>query len=201
MSDKYASWSELIAENEAGTDFVVRLEPRRGTLWLIAAPHGGGIEPGTTEIARAIADSDFSFYSVEGLKRRGNAALHITSRRFNEPTFEESVIDHPRVLAVHGSERRSDVMVWVGGGDTELVARAVQDLSKGGYEAAVDWFTPGTEPGNLCNRGSSGRGLQLELSRALRSQFFSDLTRAGRRITKPALARFAAVVRRLIEAA
>ena len=49
------------------------------------APHGGGIEPGTTEIAEAVAGHEHTFYSFSGVKARGNSVLHITSSRFDEP--------------------------------------------------------------------------------------------------------------------
>jgi phage replication-related protein YjqB (UPF0714/DUF867 family) len=43
----------------------------------ILAPHGGGIEPGTSELAEAVAGEGLSFYAFEGLKRSGNAVLHV----------------------------------------------------------------------------------------------------------------------------
>jgi phage replication-related protein YjqB (UPF0714/DUF867 family) len=51
----------------------------------VIAPHGGGIEPGTSELATAIAGDDFSLYLFEGLKSAGNGELHITSTNFDEP--------------------------------------------------------------------------------------------------------------------
>jgi len=35
------------------------------------APHGGGIEPGTIDIADAIARSEYTFYAFQGIKKRG----------------------------------------------------------------------------------------------------------------------------------
>src|SRR5258708_2652230 len=104
MADKYASWSELTKEQTAGTDFSVSVEVRAGARWLVAAPHGGGIERGTTEIARAVAGQKLSFYSVEGTKRTGNTVLHITSHRFDEPRFDEAVGQHDQVATIHGCD-------------------------------------------------------------------------------------------------
>ena len=38
----------------------------------------------------------------------------------------------------------------------------------------------GREPTNVCNRGTSGKGVQLELSRAVRKEMFASLSRDGR---------------------
>lgn len=57
-----------------------------GSRITVITPHGGGIEPGTADIALAIADTDFSFYAFEGTKCRHKDCLHMTSTRFDEPT-------------------------------------------------------------------------------------------------------------------
>jgi phage replication-related protein YjqB (UPF0714/DUF867 family) len=204
MADKYTCWSELAKENSTPAHFVIHSLFNGSATWLVAAPHGGGIEPGTTEIAKTIADRSFGFYSVEGTKQTGNRILHITSHRFDEPTFNEAVRQHDRVLAIHGCDdvdRSPGVLVWVGGADGTLVKRAIATLTSAGYAARADSYTPGAEAANLCNRGRAGGGLQFELAEALRSRFFENLTRAGRRRPTDALPRFAVVVRELLGAA
>jgi phage replication-related protein YjqB (UPF0714/DUF867 family) len=82
----------------------VRLRKRDGVAALIA-PHGGGIEPGTSEVADAIAATDFSFYAFEGIKADGNRRdLHITSRRFDEPRCVDLVKASPQVISIHGED-------------------------------------------------------------------------------------------------
>jgi phage replication-related protein YjqB (UPF0714/DUF867 family) len=54
MPDKYKSFSELNEKEKRDLDFCIRLQERIGTTAVIA-PHGGGIEPGTSEIAEAVA--------------------------------------------------------------------------------------------------------------------------------------------------
>jgi hypothetical protein len=83
MADKYASFQELERAERRGV-YRVLSRPRKATIAVIA-PHGGKIEPGTSEIARKIAGADFSFYAFEGRKKRHNKSLHITSTRFDEP--------------------------------------------------------------------------------------------------------------------
>ena len=54
MADKYRDFEDLAQHETSGIDFRIRV--RRATdAFAVVAPHGGGIEPGTSEIAEAIA--------------------------------------------------------------------------------------------------------------------------------------------------
>ena len=48
------------------------MSSNRGSLVAIIAPHGGKIEPGTSEIVRSIAAEDYNFCAFEGIKPAGN---------------------------------------------------------------------------------------------------------------------------------
>ena len=76
MADKYASFQELQRGERRGSHRVLS-RARKATIAVIA-PHGGKIEPGTSEIARKIAGADYSFYSFEG--RRSGTINRYTSR-------------------------------------------------------------------------------------------------------------------------
>ena len=47
MADKYKDFADLAAHEGEGADYQVRSEVRRSATAIIA-PHGGGIEPGTS---------------------------------------------------------------------------------------------------------------------------------------------------------
>ncbi len=64
--DTYSSYVELSAAELEGVDYRV-LAQSRSTI-VVLAPHGGGIEPGTSEIAWEVAGGEFSLYLFEGLK-------------------------------------------------------------------------------------------------------------------------------------
>ncbi len=82
----------------------------RGTDLVIVTPHGGGIEPGTTEIVRALAGADLSYYLFQGLKPNDNlAALHITSSNFDEPQCVALLRAAAMTVAVHGE---SSALRW-----------------------------------------------------------------------------------------
>ncbi|OQX61138.1 MAG: hypothetical protein B5M51_08605, partial [Anaerolinea sp. 4484_236] len=139
------------------------------------APHGGGIERGTSEIAKALAEDVFSIYCFEGIKRTGNKSLHITSTRFDDPMCLELLETAATVLAIHGC--------------------AVE----GGFEAFEgDGDHAGVHPRNICNLRGGG-GVQLEITRGLRQRMFKGLSRAGRRVTTPVFDVFVGVLREGID--
>src|SRR5689334_7740848 len=72
-----------------GRDFRIAFGDTNISRCLLAAPHGGGIEPGTSEILRAVADlGGWAWYEFAGFLRKGNKdALHIASTEFDEPTL------------------------------------------------------------------------------------------------------------------
>ena len=65
----YNSFSQL-ALCEPGS-FEIELDERTSP-YTVMAIHGGEIEPGTTDIARAIAGGTHSFYTFRGVKAHGN---------------------------------------------------------------------------------------------------------------------------------
>ncbi len=176
-TDAYTSFEQLARYECEGRDYRVIVREVPDSPIVIVAPHGGGIERGTSEIAVAIAGEDFSLYLFEGLKRRQNfQALHLTSRRFNEPRCVALVARAATVLTVHGctgSEKR----VYIGGLDEALKARLASGLNVCGVDAWLDSHPfSARDPDNICNRGRRGCGVQLEFTAGLRR------TRASARI-------------------
>ncbi len=163
---------------------------------VIVAPHGGGIEPATSEIAVALAGNEFSLYCFEGLRPANNATLHITSIHFDEPLCAE-LIGHSRTaVTVHGCVGQTGA-VHVGGLDLALGLRVIASLRAAGFDASEDrGDTAGRDPRNICNQGRSGKGLQLELDEGLRLKLFLGLTRSKRAVTRPGFRRFIAAVRK-----
>ena len=83
MPDRYQNFNEL-SQNENA--YVVEQNLVPNSTWLIAAPHGGNIESGTTEIALAISHAcSSSYYSFIGRKSLMDGDLHLTSHHFDEP--------------------------------------------------------------------------------------------------------------------
>jgi phage replication-related protein YjqB (UPF0714/DUF867 family) len=178
MADKYRSFAQLSVHEEEGIDFRVSRSPRSIPV-VVIAPHGGGIEPGTSQIAGAIAGSRFSAYCFEGTKAKGNSDLHLTSTRFDEPRGREAVAHSDVTLAVHGRRDGEDRnAVWVGGRDVLLRDRIVKAIKRAGFKASSDSESEvsGSDPRNICNRNRRGMGVQLEIPRTLRRRLTKNRT-------------------------
>jgi phage replication-related protein YjqB (UPF0714/DUF867 family) len=142
------------------------------------APHGGKIEPMTAEIAEAIAGMDYSFYCLEGLKANGNSVLHIESHLFDEPRALQAVDQADVVITVHGQLDQKQEFVMTGGLHSRLCLEIDRQLESDGFQTrSPTEGLMGTDPRNICNRGKSGRGAQLEVSRKIRDSLKKDRDR------------------------
>jgi phage replication-related protein YjqB (UPF0714/DUF867 family) len=199
MADRYRNFADLAAHEKKGLDFRIRLDECHGRAAVIA-PHGGGIEPGTSELAEAIAGDELSFYAFDGLKKRGNGVLHITSSHFDEPHAVALVGASPAVVALHGELDCPDQVAFLGGLDKELGKHIQTGLEVAGFVVRIhdDPNLQGVDKTNICNRGRSGHGVQLELSRPLRDSFFPSFDRRGRQKRTQQGDRFVDAMRRAI---
>lgn len=195
--DTYANFAELNAAEREGVDFAVCVVARDGASTAVVAPHGGAIEPGTSEVAKRIAADDLSYAVFVGRKSTGNSRLHITSTNFDEPRCLALVQAAEHVLAIHGEGSEKPV-VYLGGRDAALGERIRTALERDGYVVAVhsDPELQGRALGNVCNRGRRGVGVQLELSSGLRKVFFNSLKAEGRAKPTSRLGEFADTVRK-----
>jgi phage replication-related protein YjqB (UPF0714/DUF867 family) len=178
--DIYRNFSALM---ETESDFHIECFDR-GSAITILAPHGGNIEPHTSEITRLIAGDKYNFFCFNGLKPENNHHLHITSHRYDEEHALHLVQTSTTVVAVHGCSQREPI-VYVGGLDTSLMKkiRSALELWKIPTAQPKPHFT-GTSKHNICNRGLTGKGVQLEISRAFRDSrdAWSAISRAIRPI-------------------
>jgi phage replication-related protein YjqB (UPF0714/DUF867 family) len=190
MASSYESFKELREQEVEGRDYRIRGDSKDGHV-LVMAPHGGKIEPGTAEIAEAIAGRDYSFYSFEGLKAYGNSVLHIESHLFDEPRASQAVEKADIVITVHGQLDQKDAFVMIGGLNDDLGLEIKHQLEASDFQTRPPTEgLGGTDPRNICNRGRFKCGVQLEISRKVR-----DLLRTD----KGQLQAFADAVRRAIQ--
>jgi len=194
MRDKYPNFAAL-AFAESADAFSISLR-NTGSSIVVAAPHGGGIEPGTSEIALSIAGNDLSYYLFEGKKVRGNDDLHVTSSNFDEPQCLVLLKESNMVLTVHGEDSETEV-VFLGGLCSAVLASIRAELELHGFTVRElsGSNLQGHHPQNICNIGRIGAGIQLELSSGLRRSFFKSLTRTGRKISTPRLLQFTNLIR------
>jgi phage replication-related protein YjqB (UPF0714/DUF867 family) len=190
MTDKYESFEELKEHEVEGEDFVRTIRVRHTGIAVIA-PHGGKIELGTSEIARRIAGDTHGLYLFEGIKESDNGDLHITSNHFDDPACLRVIRHCPIVIAIHG-KGRSGESIQYGGLDEcgrDFVRKKLKDVGVLADPDADPSLT-GRSPNNICNRGRSKSGIQLEMRRGLRN----DLVASPR-----LLRRFSRTVREALE--
>ena len=165
--DTYAGFDELAKHEKVDTDYQIAISDV-GSAVTIVAPHGGKIEPSTSEIARRIASDTYNCYCFSGIKKSNNSRLHITSHNFDEPTALKLISTSDIVIAIHACTGTAG-LVYLGGLDTPLKQSIAAELQARGIGVSMkDSRFKGANPDNICNRGRTGKGVQLEITRDLR---------------------------------
>ncbi|MCM2676602.1 poly-gamma-glutamate hydrolase family protein [Alkalicoccobacillus plakortidis] len=202
MNDLYQNIEELKRDNEIGRDYQIRYQTKQSTI-LFKAIHGGGIEPGTSELAEYSAADRDSFYCFEGIRSSGNANLHITSVHFDEPQCLDLVAASSYTISYHGYSGGSEMNTIVGGLDYKLRAAIAEELLAAGFqaeEAIAAHQIGGSHPENIVNKNQRGKGVQLEISYQQRLLLFERFTAPGRRETKNELfSKYVAAVLRAVD--
>jgi phage replication-related protein YjqB (UPF0714/DUF867 family) len=175
--DTYPHFDQLRRHEQEGIDYVI-LHRAGSSGILVMAPHAGGIEPGTGDIADAVAARNHAFYCFKGIKKKGNRVLHISSNRFDEPLAMQRMTEANWIVTLHGC-RDVKPVVWVGGRALQRGDRIIDSLQAAGFRAhrCDRPGLRGLHPENVCNRGRDAAGVQLEVSFGLRQLLFTDLFR------------------------
>jgi phage replication-related protein YjqB (UPF0714/DUF867 family) len=199
VNDKYNNFSQLLAYEKKDIDFRRRVK-QRNSGWLIIAPHGGGIEPGTSELAVAIARFNHSLYTFEGIKKSDNKTLHITSTQFDDSQLLKLLNSSKGTIAIHGSSGNEQI-AYVGGLHDEIRDKIITHLLGNGIKASISSnpSLQGRDVNNICNRNLTGKGVQIELTEGLRSAMFISLTRSGRKIRTKLFKTFVSTIRAVIK--
>ncbi len=179
--EKYKSFELLKSTENEGQDYVIKVN-NRSSKYVIMAPHGGGIEPGTTEIAKSIAGNVLSLYTFSGIKRTGNKDLHIKSELYDEPRALRLVNSSEVAIVIHGCED-NDKNVYIGGLNDQLMKKISDALNEAGFHVkpSVQSHLAGKHPNNICNACKTNKGVQIEISNGLRKAMFKRLDRTGRK--------------------
>jgi phage replication-related protein YjqB (UPF0714/DUF867 family) len=167
--DKYSRFEELKSKEIEGQDYSIVVRYVENSDIGVIAPHGGKIEFLTAELADSIASHDYNFYAFRGHKPFKNSELHLTSTNFDEPQALRLVGTCNCIVAVHGLAGTNQ-SVQIGGRDQALLQAIHANLSDAGFQSRVTTTGSygGTSPSNICNRGNSGMGVQIEIEAELR---------------------------------
>jgi phage replication-related protein YjqB (UPF0714/DUF867 family) len=202
-------WARRFRRHERFDDSPARTA--EGTRTVILAPHGGGIERGTSELCLAVAGYHpanlpitppagvtYDYWMFEGIRETGNAALHVTSTGCDDGVAVSLCAGSLNALSLHGfdpaPELPADAQVVLVGGANATLRRELRDrLTDAGFDAR-DAGSPGEvdgdDPCNIVNRTlpvgdppAPLGGVQLELSTPLRDAMFTDNSRPRRKHT------------------
>ena len=110
--DVYGTFSELKAAAIEGLDYSREVYDR-GSEITVFAIHGGKLERGTTEVARALAGRDFNLYIFNALGDKAGR-LHITAAKYDEPEALRLAGASVLGVSIHASRDYGSV-VCVGG--------------------------------------------------------------------------------------
>lgn len=174
MADKYKSMTELINSTTEGSDWDFEIYDTSSSV-ISMAIHGGGIEPGTTELAKLLAEkSGYNYFSFVAKLPSGNSDLHVTSTKYDAVRIIEKIQDSTHSISIHGAGGNSPY-TYMGGGNTALKNMIWDSLTKKGFDCRESpGSLAGVEPMNIANRTSIGMGVQLELSSQQRKDFFEE---------------------------
>jgi phage replication-related protein YjqB (UPF0714/DUF867 family) len=207
-ADAYSSNTALYADpaRVEGVDYTRRFR-RHAALDGSDAPavialHGGGIEPGTSELCLAVAGYHpaggvtggpvYDYWMFEGTLSSGNSILHVTSVHCDDPVALATVAGSRRAVSLHGCSPAEAGLpaatsaVLVGGRDPALKTAMLESYRSAGITALDAATVPGLNgdnPANIVNRTLAGAGVQLELTTPLRTAMFGTNTRTGRKNT------------------
>jgi phage replication-related protein YjqB (UPF0714/DUF867 family) len=168
----------------------------------IIAPHGGGIEFGTTELCLAIAGYHpatlavtpgtgltYDYWMFEGLRADDNRQLHVTSIHCDDGAARSLCGGVLNVLSLHGfdaalADLPEDAQtVLVGGRNDTLKQHLLREFDAVDVDA-IDALGHEklncNDPTNIANRTLLGMGGHLELTGPLRSAMFDDDSRPRR---------------------
>lgn len=174
--NKYNSYASLQKNEVEGVDYQIISLDQNSEITVFAI-HGGFIEPTTSEIALELSQGYFNYYSFEGIKKKNNWDLHVSSHLFDEPIALEFTRKSRVCISIHGFKDVIHNRVCLGGLNINarnaifrnLVSNGIIDQSEENpcrnYKA--------TSLKNIVNRCSEN-GVQIEVSTALRDQLRSN---------------------------
>jgi phage replication-related protein YjqB (UPF0714/DUF867 family) len=190
MKQRFNNFAELTAAKTEGTHYKILIRENSAGAVAIVAPHGGRIEHKTSEIAQKIAANDHSLYLFRGLEQSNSFfELHLESHNFDEPRCVALVAKAETVITIHGCQTPEPV-VYLGGRDQALKLVLKENFNRYGIKAEIEGHPyQGNAPQNICNRGSTGRGVQLEFSRGIRTnpQLIEQCVQIVRAVLKPSI--------------
>lgn len=172
MSDLYSSMIELQGKEN---NWSIEMNTNKSNV-LSFAPHGGGIEAGSSELALLISQKlDCNYFTFKGKLPSDNVKLHVTSTHYDNPVLLNLMRNVDYSISVHGYADNEYARTLIGGSNEELKEIIKCHLRSRGFDVQdAPTHLAGTKLNNITNKTKTGLGVQLELSTKQRKSFFSN---------------------------
>nr|DAL16202.1 MAG TPA_asm: Poly-gamma-glutamate hydrolase [Caudoviricetes sp.] len=172
MKDLYSSMIELQGKER---DWSIEMNTNKSNV-LSFAPHGGGIEAGSSELALLISQKlDCNYFTFKGKLPSGNVKLHVTSTRYDNPELLNLMRSVDYSISIHGYADNEYARTLIGGSNEELKEIIKCHLKRRGFDVQdAPTHLAGTKLNNVTNKTKTSLGVQLELSTKQRKSFFSN---------------------------
>jgi phage replication-related protein YjqB (UPF0714/DUF867 family) len=113
-------------------------------------------------------------FDFRGTKDSGNLDLHVSSIRYEDDHLTEMLQFAQVVCSVHGC-KGNDLGIYLGGLDKELIQTTKENLERHfDFLKNPQSHLRGVHKNNICNRGISKKGLQLELTLGFRKYLMQN---------------------------
>src|SRR5690625_1019346 len=199
---KNNSFEKLESEEVENEDYTINSKDT-GSDTLLIAIHGGGLEPGTTELVEYIAkENNYSYYTFNGIKKSGNRKMHITSTDYDEPLALELVNKSSITLSFHGYDESNKKHTYVGGLDKVLVKKVIDQLNEANFSASIaEDKLKGSKKDNIVKQNKKNKGVHRELSTAQREGFVknNDLSIENRKNKQAAFYDYTEAIEKALE--
>lgn len=172
MADHYNSMRELKGYE---TDWTIETNQNSHPV-LSIAPHGGGIECGTSELALLVSQKlNCNFFTFKGQLPNGNSRLHVTSSHYNDQLALALTKQVDYTISIHGYRDTEEESTYIGGTNEELKGLIKKHLESRGFKILeAPKHLAGKSRKNINNKNKFQSSVQLELSTKLRKSFFSN---------------------------
>lgn len=172
MADLYSSMIELQGKEN---NWSIEMNTNKSNI-LSFAPHGGGIEAGSSELALLISQKlDCNYFTFKGKLPSDNVKLHVTSTRYDNPELLNLMRNIDYSISIHGYADNEYARTLIGGSNEELKEIIKCHLRSRGFDVQdAPTHLAGTKLNNITNKTKTGLGVQLELSTKQRKSFFSN---------------------------
>ena len=176
--DFFADLDELKSEFKQGKDYEIRLLDRKSKVTIVA-PHGGGIEAGTSELAHAVSGDKYNLFDFCALSFDARTKGHVTSTHFRDPQLSK-LIDQSTICVSLHRMRDEHSTLYLGGKNDQLKIFAAKELSKQGFKSTVNPpRLKGRSLNNFVNMAQEA-GLQIEIPKTLANQLIPGVDRIYR---------------------